>query len=55
MAETEPNVDKRGKKRVRSPEKWKKNVKSFKRNSGQEYTSSSDRQVPARVPPTEVK
>lgn len=37
------------KRRIRQPEKWKKNIRKKLRNSGQEYISTKNKLMPARV------
>lgn len=38
----------KSKKRICHPMKWHKNIKKIKRNSGQSYTTSSGKEIPAR-------
>lgn len=42
------NVEKKGKKRIRSPEKWQRNILKSKKAKGETFLTKSGRQVPAR-------
>lgn len=42
------NVPKKGRKRLLSPDNWKRNIQKQRRNAGKEYVSSSGKTVPAR-------
>lgn len=45
----------KARKRIRSPDKWAKNEKKIKRNSGAEYKASNGRTVPAKRAPSQVR
>lgn len=49
LNEIHDNVLKRGRKRERKPETWRKNVKKMKVNTGKAYFTSTNKEIPERV------